>query len=293
MWERYRSSHLTLKRRKTSKRLTKSWSFALMAPSNEKKRNSSLIKSQTFTLWSKHLKIQCFLGFFCRPCCCQLLYSEFLALHFESLSLVHFKLCGSWLNTFHVSPSQSVRLQWTEGPSSSALRSAQLCPILHLRSQVIEHYQFWQLPRATGIWVLPPFTQPAPPKHTHTHIHNHTHTHTHTHTHRRTHSPRLYCLSLERTRAGNERRNKSCQSKERNREVRISVGMLRTMRYFVPGFIIGLCLIWNRQLITLETTSPQHSSTAVSWKQSPHWNCLVGFLVQLLNSVQIVLDATE
>ena len=124
-----------------------------------------------------------FFGFFCRPCCCQLLYSEFLALHFESLSLVHFKLCGSWLNTFHVSPSQSVRLQWTEGPSSSALRSAQLCPILHLRSQVIEHYQFWQLPRATGIWVLPPFTQPAPPKHTHTHIHNHTHTHTHTDAH--------------------------------------------------------------------------------------------------------------
>lgn len=168
---------------------------------------------------------------------------------------------GSWLNTFHVSPSQSVRLQWTEGPSSSALRSAQLCPILHLRSQVIEHYQFWQLPRATGIWVLPPFTHPAPPKHTHTHtVHNHMH------------SPPLYCLSLKRTRAGNERRNKSCQSKEGNREVRISVGMPRTMGYFVPSFIIGLCLIWNRQLITLETTSPQHLSTAVSWKQSPRWN---------------------
>lgn len=69
--------------------------------------------------------------------------------------------------------------------------------------------------------------------------------------------------------------------------------MLRTMGYFVPSFIIGLCLIWNRQLITLETTSPQHSSTAVSWKQSPRWNCLIGFSVQLLNSVQIVLDATE
>lgn len=101
-----------------------------------------------------------------------LLYSEFLVLHSELLRLVHFKFWGSCLNTFHVSPSQSVRLQWTEGPSSSALRSAQLCPILHLRSQVIEHYQFWQLPRATGIWVLPPFTQRAPPKtHTHTHIH--------------------------------------------------------------------------------------------------------------------------
>lgn len=119
--------------------------------------------------------------FFCRPCCCQLLYSEFLALHFESLGLVHFKLCGSWLNTFHVSPSRSVRLQWTEGPSSSASRSAQLCPILHLRLQVIEHYQFWQLPRATGIWVLPPFTQPAPPK-THTYTPSHTHTQMHTFT---------------------------------------------------------------------------------------------------------------
>lgn len=68
--------------------------------------------------------------------------SEFPMLHFELLRLVHFKLRGSWLNTVHVSPSQSVRLQWTEGPSSSALRSAQLCPILHLRLQVIEHYQF-------------------------------------------------------------------------------------------------------------------------------------------------------
>lgn len=112
-----------------------------------------------------------FTGFGCPRC--QLLYADFLVLHFELLRLVHFKLWGSWLNTFHVSPSQSVRLQWTAGPSSSALRSAQLCPILHLRSQVIEHYQFWQLPRATGIWVLPPFTHPAPPKHTHTHNHTH------------------------------------------------------------------------------------------------------------------------
>lgn len=92
---------------------------------------------------------------------------------------VHFKLRGSWSNTFHVSPSQSVRLQWTEGPSSSALRSAQLGPILHLRSQVIEHYQFWQLPRATGIWVLPPFphimhTAPSPKTHTLTQLHTHT-----------------------------------------------------------------------------------------------------------------------
>lgn len=40
-----------------------------------------------------------------------------------------------------VSPSPSVRLQWTEGPSSSALHCAQLGPILHLRSPVIERYQ--------------------------------------------------------------------------------------------------------------------------------------------------------
>lgn len=99
-----------------------------------------------------------------------LLHSRFLVVDSELLRLVHFKLWGSWLNTFYVSQSQSVRLQWTEGPSSSALRSAQLCPILHLRSQVIEHYQFWQLPRATGIWVLPPFPHPAP-QHTHIHIH--------------------------------------------------------------------------------------------------------------------------
>lgn len=196
-------------------------------------------------------------------------------LRFELLRLVHFKLWGSWLNTVHVSPSQSVRLHWTEGPSSSALRRAQLCPILHLRLQVIEHYQFWQLPRATGIWVLPPFTHAAPPKHPHRH------------------TLTSSLLSLKRTRAGNERRNKSCQSKERNREVRISVGMLRTMGYFVPSFITCLCLIWNRQLITLEPTSPQHSSTAVSWKQSLRWNCLIGFLLQLLNSIQIVLDPTE
>lgn len=193
----------------------------------------------------------------------------------EFLWLVQFKLWGSWQNTFHVSPSQSVRLQWTEGPSSSALRSAQLCPILHLRLQVIEHYQFWQLPRATGIWVLPPFTHPAPQKHTR----------------KRTHIF-LYCLCLKRMTAENERRNKSCQSIERNRELRISVVMLRTMGYFVPSFIIGLCLIWNRQLITLKTTSQQHWGTAVSWKQSPRWNCLIRFLVQLLNSIQIVLDAT-
>lgn len=194
---------------------------------------------------------------------------------FKFLWRVRFKLWGSRQNTFHVSPSQSVRLQWTEGPSSSALRSAQLCPILHLRLQVIEHYQFWQLPSATGIWVLPPFTRPAPRK---------THTQAHTHL--------LYCLCLKRMTAENERRNKSCQSTERNRELRVSVAMLRTMGYFVPGFVIGLCLIWNRQLITLKTTSQQHWGTAVSWKQSPRRNCLIRFLVQLLNSIQIVLDAT-
>lgn len=155
--------------------------------------------------------------------------SEIPVLHFELLRLVHFKLGGSRLNTVHVSPSQSVGLQWTEGPSSSALRSVQLCPILHLRLQVIEHYQFWQLPRATGIWVLPPFTHTAPPQNIHIHI--------------MPHSPLSYCLSPKTTRAGNERRNKSCQSEERTREMRISVGMLRTMGYFVPGFITGLCLI--------------------------------------------------
>lgn len=77
-----------------------------------------------------------------------------------------------------------------------------------------------------------------------------THTHTLTST---------VCL-LKRTRAGNERRNKSCQSEERNGEVRISAGMLWTMRYFVRSYIIGLCLIWNRQLITLEDN---HSATLV------------------------------
>lgn len=51
---------------------------------------------------------------------------------------------------------------------------------------------------------------------------------------------------------------KAVKVKERNREVRISVGMPRTMGYFVPSFIIGLCLICNRQLITLEKASPQH-----------------------------------
>lgn len=84
---------------------------------------------------------------------------------------------------------------------------------------------------------------------------------THIHTYRKSltpaHTSSLLSISW-RTRAGNERQNKSCQGKERSREVRISVGMLRTMGYFVPSFIIGLCLIWNRQLITLETTSPQH-----------------------------------
>lgn len=122
--------------------------------------------------------------------------------------------------------------------------------------------------------------------------HHHQNTHTDTIVHTCTHAHLFFtvCLLKKGTTAGNERWNKGCQSKERNREVSISAGMLRTMGYFVPSFIIGLCLIWNRQLITLETTSPQHSSTAVSRNQSPHWNCLIGFPFQLL---KIVLDATE
>lgn len=141
---------------------------------------------------------------FCKSCRRLLGLYEFLVLHFELLGLVLFKLWGSWLNTFHVSPSQSVRLQWTEGPSSSDSHSAQLCPILHLRSRVIEHYQFWQLPRATGIWVLPPFTHPKPQNHIQTHMHTPFHTRTHVCTvHKHTECARtsahtlLNCLSIK------------------------------------------------------------------------------------------------
>ena len=293
MWERYRSSHLTLKRRKTSKRLTKSWSFALMAPSNEKKRNSSLIKSQTFTLWSKHLKIQCF-GVFLSSLLLPVAVFWIPRVAFWIAQPCSFQIVRQLVEHF---PCLSISVsQAPVDRGTIILCFAQCSALPNFAPPFASDRALSVLTAPQSHWDLsaPSFHPACTPKtHTHTYTQSHTHTHTHTHTHRRTHSPRLYCLSLERTRAGNERRNKSCQSKERNREVRISVGMLRTMRYFVPGFIIGLCLIWNRQLITLETTSPQHSSTAVSWKQSPHWNCLVGFLVQLLNSVQIVLDATE
>lgn len=134
-------------------------------------------------------------------------------------------------------PSLSVRLQWTEGPSSFASRNARLCPILHLRSQVIEYYQFWQPPRAIGIWVLPFFTHCPPPP-----------------------PLSLFCLSVskKRTGSGDDRRNKSCQrktEKQRSEGERDLQGMWRTMGYFVPGFMIGLCLISTRQLITFKTTS--------------------------------------
>lgn len=43
----------------------------------------------------------------------------------------------------------------------------------------------------------------------------------------------------------------------RHRDGTTSAGTLRTMGYFVPGFIIGLCLIGSHELITLETPSPR------------------------------------
>lgn len=106
---------------------------------------------------------------------CQLLYSwvAFCILKCSGLFISSWEAAGWTLSMSH-HLSQS-------GSSGRRDHHTQLCPILHLRSHVTEHYQFWQLPRATGVWVLPSFTHPAPPK-THTSEIQQAHEHTLTHT---------------------------------------------------------------------------------------------------------------